>query len=129
MSRSKGFTFERAVAAVFKAGGFEHAERRPPEGVRDRGDLNGVPGFVIECKAAARFEFGVWLRELEEEIEHAGTPYGALVVKRARASTERGYFVMELRDAVRLLRELCDVRQERDEARRECDRLLDRLAS
>jgi hypothetical protein len=123
MSRAKGFTFERAVADVFRAGGFEHAERRPPEGVRDRGDISGVPQFVIECKAAQRLELAQWLAEAEIEREHAGTRYAAVVVKRRQAAIERGYFLMELRDAVRLLHELEEAKRARDAAVRYADHL------
>lgn len=58
------------------------AERRALSGNKDKGDVAGIPGVVIEVKAAARQELAAWRRETWTEMENAGAHTCVLVVKR-----------------------------------------------
>jgi hypothetical protein len=52
LPKRKGDIFERAVAGYLRCPGFPRAERGYGAGrPDDRGDIDGVPGFVIEVKA------------------------------------------------------------------------------
>jgi hypothetical protein len=105
-SKPKGDAWERAVVAELRACGHPHAERAYRLGVHDdRGDVNGIVGWLLECKDCARHELGVWMDEAKSEAErNAVTP--ALVVKRKRAPASRAYVVLELATFARLLCEL-----------------------
>lgn len=120
--RAKGTAFETAVVGVFRER-FPHVERRAMSGVLDRGDLAGVPGFVIECKAHKTPSFGVWLREAEAERVNAGVEFGAVVSKCPGKGPSDSLFVMRLEDAVRLIEHVANV----DELRSENVRLRRRL--
>lgn len=81
--KRKGDGAERAVASYLRTAGFLHAERALGAGRRaDRGDIDGIPGVVIEVKNAKRIELAAWLAETEAEVANANAVTGLLVVKR-----------------------------------------------
>lgn len=72
-SKRKGTAAESAVVAFLRAAGFTQAERRTLNGAKDRGDIAGIPGVVIEVKNCARQELPGWVKEaeLERDNDHA----------------------------------------------------------
>ena len=50
-AKRKGPAFEGQVVSYLREHGFPQAERRVMGGSRDRGDVAGVPGWVLELKA------------------------------------------------------------------------------
>jgi len=104
-ARRKGTAFETAVVAYLRASGFRQAERRALGGVNDRGDIAGLPGVVIECKAAKRLELAQWADETEAERHNDDADYGVLVVKRRQRSTGNAYAILPLSQLVALLGE------------------------
>lgn len=104
-SKSKGDAFERAVVAELRECGHVHVERGYRLGAHsDRGDIDGLAGFLVECKDCARHELAVWIDEAVSEAEACGA-IPVLVVKRRRAPVSRAYVVLELRTFAHLLRE------------------------
>lgn len=81
-SKDKGTAFETLVVGGFHDMGFPYAERRAQRGNHDGGDIAGIPGVVLECKAVARLDLSGWLREVATEVVNAGADLGAVVVKR-----------------------------------------------
>ena len=82
-SARKGRRAEIAVAEYLRTVGFDHAEPTRRSGwADDRGDIDGIPGVVIEVKDQQRHCLPEWLRELQAEVENAGAACGVLVVKR-----------------------------------------------
>jgi hypothetical protein len=90
-SRAKGTAGESAVVNWLLAKGYRYAERRALQGSRDRGDIAGLPGVVIEVKACKQWEPAAWIGELETEITNDGTPdaVGVIIIKR-RGTTDVG---------------------------------------
>lgn len=80
-AKQKGTAAETAFVNYLKAQGYEAVERRVTNGARDRGDVAGLPGRVIEIKAGARLCIPEWLRELEVEVINAEAHTGYLVIK------------------------------------------------
>lgn len=80
-ARAKGTAAEREVVNYLKHW-WPAAERRALSGNKDKGDVAGIPGVVVEVKAAARLELAKWQRETLQEMENADADYGMLVVKR-----------------------------------------------
>jgi len=102
-SKRKGDAFERAVVDELRSCGHVHVERGYRLGAHaDRGDIDGLGGFLVECKDCARFELASWLDEAVSEAEPSGA-VPVLVVKRRRAPIARAYVVMELRTFGRLI--------------------------
>lgn len=58
------------------------AERRALSGSKDKGDVAGIPGVVVEVKAAKTQLIGPWQLETWTEMENAGAESCMLVVKR-----------------------------------------------
>lgn len=86
--------------------GVPHAERRALNSTKDRGDVAGIPGVVIEAKNEAKTKLGEWLNEAEVERSNAGAVVGVVWHKRRGiASPLGGYVTMTGAQFVRLLRE------------------------
>jgi Holliday junction resolvase len=82
-SKARGTTAEREVVRYLQQW-WPAAERRALSGNKDKGDVAGIPGVVIEVKAAARLELAAWRRETWTEMTNAGASACMLVVKRPR---------------------------------------------
>lgn len=80
-SHAKGTRAETSVVSWLRDHGRPHVERRALQGTRDRGDIAGIPGVVIEVKAGARLEIPRWLGETESERGNDRADFGLLVVK------------------------------------------------
>jgi len=96
----KGRRAEIAVAEYLVTAGWPCAEPSRRSGwLDDRGDIDGIPGVVIEVKDQQRHDLSGWLRELADEIDNAKAETGVLVVKR-KGTTDAGqwYAVMPLYD-------------------------------
>ena len=72
-ARGKGTHAETQVVNYLIDHGWPHAERRALNGSRDRGDVAGIPGVVVEVKNAARQCLAEWIDEAVLE-ERARTP-------------------------------------------------------
>jgi hypothetical protein len=81
-SKAKGSRAELAVARYLQSQGWPYAERSRAGWTDDRGDIDGIPGVVVEVKDCKKFELAAWLGELEVETANAGAVTGVLVVKR-----------------------------------------------
>jgi hypothetical protein len=104
--KAKGSQFERDVAKYLAENGHPYAERRYGAGnTQDKGDINGLPGLVIECKNHGTLKFSEWLKEAEVEKGHAKADYGIVVAKRRGKSASEAYVVMTLADFSRLWKE------------------------
>lgn len=97
-----GTQHETDIVNWLRANGWPHADRRPPKGGKDRGDVQlseRVP-FTIEAKTARkttdRMTVSTWLRELAAEIENAGDISGAVVYKQ-RGTVDVGEYVVLMR--------------------------------
>ena len=104
-SKAKGTRFESDVVAYLREHGFRYAERRALAGNADRGDIAGVPGVAIECKAVQRIELATFVDESQREAANAGAGLGVTVVKRRQKSTGDAYVVMPLSAFVALIRD------------------------
>lgn len=88
-SKRKGTAAEVAVRDYLRVNGFPYAERLACEGSKDRGDITGVPGVVVEVKSTKGHDLAGWLGELEAEMGNAGTDIGVVWAKR-RGTTDPG---------------------------------------
>ena len=104
-SRRKGTAFETAVVGFLNDHGFPHAERRALRGVDDRGDIAGIPGLVIECKAVREITLAAFVDETEAERRNAGAALGVAVIKRRQKPVGDAYVVMTLAQFAALTRD------------------------
>lgn len=98
-----GADWERRVAEYFAAHGFPYAERRVTNGAKDRGDLSGIPGVMVECKAEKQIHLSEYMSEVAVQKANAGASVGVAVIKRRSHGVEKAYVVLELRDFVDLI--------------------------
>jgi hypothetical protein len=104
-SRRKGTSWESAIVAYLREVGAQHAERRALNGAKDRGDVAGVVGLVIEAKSAARLDLAGWLAEANTERDNDGADLGVVWAKRrGKSGAADGYVLMDGATLVGLLR-------------------------
>jgi Holliday junction resolvase len=82
-SKARGTAAEREVVKYLQ-NWWPAAERRALSGNKDKGDVAGIPGVVVEVKAAQRQELAAWKRETWIEMGNADVGLCMLVVKRPR---------------------------------------------
>jgi hypothetical protein len=102
-SKRRGTAWESAVVEYLRSNGVPHAERRALGGAKDRGDLAGIPGVVVECKSAARVELAAWLDEAETERDNDGADLGVVWFKRRGKASPGAGFVLMSGNALRKL--------------------------
>lgn len=106
MTNAKGTRWETAIVTYLRGEGVAQVERRARTGAKDRGDLAGLPGVVVEAKDAHRVELAAWMSEAKREAGHDGADIGVVWAhRRGKASPADGYVVMDGATFVRLLRQ------------------------
>jgi len=81
MSRRKGATAERAVVAWLRSLGVPADRTSRGADVHGVGDIDGIPGVVVEVKAAKSPAPATWLVQLEAEMTAAHAPRGVILWK------------------------------------------------
>lgn len=105
-SKAKGTRFESAIVAYLTEHGFPHAERRALSGTQDRGDIAGIPSWVLEAKNCSATSLGVWMDEALTEQANDGADYSAVWHhRRGKASPADGFVTMTGSQFVRLIRQ------------------------
>lgn len=109
--KAKGSAFEREVVRVLREHGHPSAARAYGAGrPADVGDVAGVPGFVVECKAHRALDLAGWADEVGREAASAGPGVVPVVVAKPRGrSAEESYAVLRLADLADLLARLSAV--------------------
>lgn len=102
--KAKGSQFERDVVN-FLSDWFPAIERRLAGSQQDKGDLQGIPYTVIECKNHKTFNLPEWMDRLKEQMDNANAFRGVVVVKRRNKPTAQAYAVMPLELWAELLKE------------------------
>ena len=101
----KGSTFERDVVRCLHAHGHRYAERSYGAGRPDDvGDIDGIPGVVIECKNYRTIDLAGFMDEAETERVNAGAELAVVVVKRRQKPAGQSYAVLTLHDLAELLK-------------------------
>ena len=102
--RRKGSQFERDVVAYLQANGHRYAERAYGAGrPDDRGDIDGIPGFAIECKNHRALDLAGWCTEASAEAANARRPRWAVIFKRKQRATADAYVLVSLATFAELL--------------------------
>lgn len=79
--KRKGTAAESAVVSFLRTQGFPHAERLALQGGKDRGDVTGIPGIVVEVKAEQTYLLSSWLQECRVEVANAEADFGFVAAK------------------------------------------------
>lgn len=93
-SKKKGTAGEVAVVETLREAGWAHAERRALAGTKDRGDVAGVVGVVIEVKNEKQFQISGWLAEAAAEKANDGAEHASVWFKLPRKTNPREWAVV-----------------------------------
>jgi len=103
-NKARGTRAESAVVAYLRAAGAVHAERRSLNGAKDRGDVAGIPGVVIEVKDHARIDLAGFVDEAERESWNGPVPeVGVAWIKRRGKGSPGEWYVAMTGDTFRYL--------------------------
>jgi len=80
-NKRKGTAAETAFVKWMNENGFPLVERRALNGTRDRGDVSGLVGVVIEIKSGSRLSIPEWMKETLQEQINDGASEGYLIIK------------------------------------------------
>ena len=106
-AKKAGTSWESEIVRALIDHGWPHAERRRLNGQRDRGDIAGIPGVVIEAKDTAALRLAEAITEANVEALNANAPIGVAWLKRkGKASPLDGYVCMSGDTFLRLLEEI-----------------------
>lgn len=94
-AKQKGTSYETEVVRFLQSQGFT-VERRAMNGARDRGDITGLPGQIVECKNHQTLQLGAWCTEAEREAATDGHDHWVVVHKRRMKSVAESYVTMPL---------------------------------
>lgn len=105
-AKDRGTRWESAIVDWLRANGAPHAERRAANGNRDRGDIAGLPGVVIEAKNEKAMALAAWLAEAETGRRNDNHAPVAVVwhKRRGKASPGDAYVTMTGHQFLGLLR-------------------------
>jgi hypothetical protein len=94
--KAAGDRFERDVVSYLVAHGYPYAERAYGAGrPDDHGDIDGLPGWVLQCRAEQRMNLAGALDAAHVQLrDHMH--YAAAILKRRNHSTGEAYVVMTL---------------------------------
>lgn len=95
-AKAKGTGWEVRVRDFLRENGHPNAERLPSESTKDRGDIAGIPGWVVECKNHRQIDLAGWCDEAEREARCAQTTRWAVVFPRRSHQTRKAYAVISL---------------------------------
>ncbi|TDD45414.1 hypothetical protein E1286_24155 [Nonomuraea terrae] len=92
-NKDKGSAAERAIVDYLRRVGFIHAERRLAGATKDRGDIAGIPGVVIEVKNQATLKLAEWLEEAHLERHNDNAQIAAVWHKRRMKGSPAEWYV------------------------------------
>jgi hypothetical protein len=103
-SKARGTAWESAIVTYLASRGWAYVERRTLSGAKDRGDIAGIPGVVIEAKACKAIDLSGWLTEATTEAVNDGADLGAVwIKKRGKSSPGDAYVLLDGRTFAYLL--------------------------
>jgi hypothetical protein len=103
VNKRKGTAWESAVVAFLQGDGWENCERRALRGTLDAGDIAGLPGVVLECKATGVMQMGAAVAEAEKEQKNAKARWHAVVFKRRQKPAGDAYVITSLSEYSEML--------------------------
>lgn len=97
-SKRRGTSAEAVVVGYLRAHGVPHAERRALTGNKDRGDIAGVIGVMIEVKDQSRDQLPKWSDEVDVQKANDSADIGVCWHKR-RGTTDPGRWFVTMTGA------------------------------
>lgn len=105
-AKAKGTRWESKIVEFLQMCGWPHVERRTLNGAKDKGDIAGIPGVVIEAKNQSRTTLAEWVDEAVYEGKNARADVSAVWMhRRGRSDAGDGYVVMTGQQFAKLLKE------------------------
>jgi hypothetical protein len=95
-ARRKGSAFARDVCDYLRDRLGLPVERRVDGGTKDRGDVAGIPRWVLELKNCRQMDLAGWMAEAEKEAANDGAKFYAVVHKRRMKGVAQAYVTMPL---------------------------------
>ena len=102
-ARAKGTRGENEIVDYLKRATGLPVERRALHGTRDKGDVAGIPLWVVSVKNQRRFELAEWLDDLRKQMLNAEAQFGVLIVKRPGKGAAGAYWIFPAETGIKFL--------------------------
>ena len=102
-SRNKGKRGELEVAGILRAAGLDAVRTPNSGGLRWKGDVIGVPGYVVEVKRAEQVRMGDWLDQVHDAAGERERPMLAFRCNQHRGALSKWHGVLRLEDVAHLI--------------------------
>lgn len=102
-AKQKGTRFESEVVQYLREQGIG-AYRPAQAGFKDTGDVHGLDGITLQCKAYRNMTDALreGIKGAQVQAVNAGVPYGLAVIKKPRANIKDAVVALSLEDFARL---------------------------
>jgi hypothetical protein len=105
-SRAKGTAWAAAIVKYLIDQGWPHAETRDLHGNKDRGDIAGLIGVMIEAKNEKTITLAQYANEVETQTANDNASIGAAWIKRPRHTDPgKGYVLIDGATFTQLLKD------------------------
>jgi hypothetical protein len=112
-SKAKGYAGEREYVEAAHEAGFPEAERNGSRfGSKDRGDIGGIRGWVVQVKNVAVPKIPEYLKDAEEQARNAGVKLFCLSFKLRGKHMREGVTVLPNKTWFRMVKEAEENAQE-----------------
>jgi hypothetical protein len=96
MAQKRGPQFELDVCKFFIGRGWKTRKLGSFQGAGDIGDIDGIPGWTVQCKNTGVMSIGAALTDAAKQAKRAGRPWWCVIFKRRNHPVARSYVVLEL---------------------------------
>jgi hypothetical protein len=112
-SKSKGYRGEAEFVQAAVEEGFPEAGRNGSVyGSKDRGDVHGIPGWVVQVKSVAVAQIPAFIKDAGEQAVNAGVRLYCVALKLRGKHMREGVIVMPVKQWFGMVREAEELRAE-----------------
>lgn len=104
-TRNDGRDWERKVARYLREETELPVHPVNQGGIRDTGDLHGIPDIVVQCKDQGRYALGPWLDDARDQAAAADVSVGVVAIRRREHTAADSYVLMTLESFAQLIKD------------------------
>lgn len=113
-SKAKGYRGETEFVETAREFGYEAGRNGSVYGQKDRGDIHGIPGWVIQVKNVAVAEIPKFIADAAEQAVNAGVRLYCVALKLRGKHMREGVVMMPVRQWFEMLKETEELRADKE---------------
>ncbi|NUR00385.1 MAG: hypothetical protein HOY79_28805 [Streptomyces sp.] len=113
-SKSKGYRGETEFVQAAAEHGYEAGRNGNVYGNKDRGDIHGIPGWVIQVKSVATPKIPEFIKDAGEQAKNAGVRLYCVALKLRGKHMRDGVILMPVRQWFEIVKEMEELRSDKE---------------